>query len=321
MNLDEATSALESSNETMRVNAAKALGASKDPLAVAALIGALEQSQFELMESPPEDGALFRKACLDALADLADPSAASAVEFALTDFVEDVRRAAANAIIHFGPDQTRSSVESFINQMNLSTPGNRLACMSILGYFNAADELARSTLEQLLQDSDPTVRSRAREVLDTLPISSTTDPTQAAELNKRTIIRQESAAAPIHIDPGTITHAFIALTHDDLKFASKADGVVANFNRHCQPRIWSVHFPVKFVTFGAPPDSNGYPDPGCVEPALEGVGLTNPSSIVINNMAVSFDRGHTRSNLLIGFAFKDANPRLIIPCTDGCVPE
>jgi hypothetical protein len=75
--------------------------------------------------------------------------------------------------------------------------------------------------------------------------------------HKRTPICQEKGSKPISIDPQAITHAFIALTHGDLKHSADAKEIIAKMNRHCQPKLWNVKFHVKFVTFGASASSKG----------------------------------------------------------------
>jgi hypothetical protein len=139
--------------------------------------------------------------------------------------------------------------------------------------------------------------------------------------HKRTPICQEKGSKPISIDPQAITHAFIALTHGDLKHSADAKEIIAKMNRHCQPKLWNVKFHVKFVTFGASASYDGFPEPSSIGPALERVGLEFPSSIVANTLELSFDGGETATKLFAGFAFRDDNPRFILPYSGGCVAK
>lgn len=133
------------------------------------------------------------------------------------------------------------------------------------------------------------------------------------------VIYQEDTGPPLRIVPGSISHAFLALTHADVAHSQKLDGDIANFNRRCQPRLWNVQFKTKFVMFAAEALKNGFPDIASVEPTLEGVGLTPPYSIVVNTMTILVE-GRTPAKILVGFAYRDHEPKIILPRTDGCIP-
>jgi len=135
-----------------------------------------------------------------------------------------------------------------------------------------------------------------------------------------TVVNQGDDDPALRNDPASISHAFVALTHADLSHSEKVGGEVAKFNRHCQPRLWSVQFKAKFVTFAVNAMDSGLPDATSVGPALESVGLKPPYSIVINTMKMSLDGGRTYSKVLAGFAYRDNEPKIILPRDDGCVP-
>lgn len=137
----------------------------------------------------------------------------------------------------------------------------------------------------------------------------------------RKSVLQGEVDPPIPIDPSSISHAFVTLTHTDLAHFDQASSNVASFNKRSQPRLWALPFDAKFGSFAASAAAEGYPDVNSVPVALREVGLGPQSSIVINNVVVSFDSGKTNSKILVGFAFlDDFLPRVIFPRTDGCVP-
>ena len=134
------------------------------------------------------------------------------------------------------------------------------------------------------------------------------------------VVNQGDNDPPLRISPTSISHAFLALTHADIAHSEKVGGEVAKFNRQSQPRLWSIQFKARFVTFAVNAIDNGYPDPLAIGPVLESEGLKPPYSIVINLMEFSVDGGRTRSKVLVGFAFRDLEPKRILARVDGCVP-
>lgn len=126
---------------------------------------------------------------------------------------------------------------------------------------------------------------------------------------------------PVRIDPKSITHAFVAVTHNDIGHSDTATKAVADLNRACQPRLWGTEFKARFVSFAVNSGPDGFPDPTAVPVALEKVGLSPTSSIVVNTMTVSFDKGRTESKVLSGFGFRDQNPKIILPYGDACIPS
>ena len=151
------------------------------------------------------------------------------------------------------------------------------------------------------------------------PIETPVGAPQAERTRKA--VNQQKGARPIQIDPQAITHAFIALTLGDLKHSAAAESALVDLNRHCQPKIWNQQFRTKFMTFAVNSDSGGFPDVGLVVAALEQNGLAYPSSIVANTLVISFDGGKTQSHIFAGFAFRDAEPRFILPYSGGCVAK
>lgn len=135
-----------------------------------------------------------------------------------------------------------------------------------------------------------------------------------------TVINQSETDPPLKVATGSITHAFVALTHADMSYWKTLEGQVAKLNRLCQPRLWSVEFKAKFGVFAAAAMDSGFPDITSVGPALESVGLSPPYSLVINTMTISCDGGQTQTKVLAGFAFRDRDPKIVLPRNNGCIP-
>jgi hypothetical protein len=129
---------------------------------------------------------------------------------------------------------------------------------------------------------------------------------------------QEDGAPPLRINPALITHAFIALTHKDIKHADKLPNKIAAFNKSCQPLLWDKEVNAKFMVFTVN-SVNDFPDPDSIKPALESAGIESPYTVVINYMSVSFDGGRTPSNIFTGFAYSDKKPKFIMARNNGCV--
>lgn len=136
----------------------------------------------------------------------------------------------------------------------------------------------------------------------------------------RKVMFQRDSDPPIMINPHSISHAFVVLAHHEWQHADAAANVITILNKTCQPSIWSCSFRPIFVIFTASPSNNGYPDAAAIPPALTEAGLVQDSSIVVNDLSVSFDGGHTKSKVLAGFAYHDSNPRILIPISNGCLP-
>lgn len=134
------------------------------------------------------------------------------------------------------------------------------------------------------------------------------------------VIMRKAGDPPVVIAPQSITAAFVAVTLEDARHLDKASSAIADLNRHCQPRLWSVPFTTKFGAFACSAADGGLPDVRGVAPALERQGLLPPFSLVVNTMTVSLDGGRTKSKILVGFAFRDGTPRVLLPGNDGCVP-
>ena len=130
---------------------------------------------------------------------------------------------------------------------------------------------------------------------------------------------QNEADPPIPIDPNTISHAYMALTLADSHRCDFVLGFVERFNDLLQEKLWQGAPQPKVVCFALQPDERGFPDQAGVPAELAKAGLAPQSSIVIQEFSFSLDTV-TMSQLLIGFAFADSTPRLIVPRQNGCVP-
>lgn len=136
------------------------------------------------------------------------------------------------------------------------------------------------------------------------------------------LINQGENDPPLKVDPASIAYAFIGLTHGDASLAERFDSIeqISELNSTCQPRLWKARFRAKFNVFCAPAMENGYPDAKAVRSAAEGSGLKPPYSVVINLMTVSLDGGRTHKKLLVGFAYRDSEQKIVLPRNDGCIP-
>ena len=131
-----------------------------------------------------------------------------------------------------------------------------------------------------------------------------------------------SATAPLKIDPRTITHAFVALTHDDLSKSDALGTKVIDLNKDCEPRLWSTEIKVKCASFALDRGAarNGFPDLRGVGPALERLGLTAPYTIVAHAITVPVG-GSSGTKVLVGFAHRDPANQLVLTEKDRCIPK
>jgi hypothetical protein len=135
-------------------------------------------------------------------------------------------------------------------------------------------------------------------------------------------VNQGTGDPPIKVDPRTITHAFVALTHDDLAKSDTLGTKVIDLNRDCEPRLWSTEIKVKCASFGLDRGNagNGFPDLRGVGPALERLGLVAPYTIVAHVITVPAG-GSSRTKVLVGFAHRDPAPKLVLAEKDRCIPR
>src|SRR5262245_1676163 len=126
----------------------------------------------------------------------------------------------------------------------------------------------------------------------------------------------------IKVDPRTITHAFVALTQDDLSKSGTLGTKVIDLNRDCEPRLWSTEIKVKCASFALDRGDarNGYPDLRGVGPALERIGLRSPYTIVAHAITVP-QSGSPGTKVLVGFAHQDPAPKVVLVEKDRCVPK
>lgn len=134
------------------------------------------------------------------------------------------------------------------------------------------------------------------------------------------VVLRKPEDPPVIIDPQSIVAAYVAVTLEDARYLKTAETIVANTNKFCQPRLWSVRFTTKFSAFACSADESRLPDVRGIAPALVKLGITQPFSIVINTMEVSFDGGKTKTKILAGFAFREKAHRILLPGNDGCIP-
>jgi hypothetical protein len=136
------------------------------------------------------------------------------------------------------------------------------------------------------------------------------------------VVNQGTGDAPVKIDPRTITHAFVALTQDDLSKSNTLGTKVIDLNRDCEPRLWSTEIKAKCASFALDrgDTKNGYPDLRGVGPALERIGLRSPYTIVAHAITVPAG-GSSGTKVLVGFAHRDPAPKVVLVEKDRCIPK
>ena len=136
------------------------------------------------------------------------------------------------------------------------------------------------------------------------------------------LVSQGTGDPPVKIDPRTITHAFVALTHDDLSKSNALGTKVIDLNKYCEPRLWSTEIKVKCASFALDRGDarNGYPDLRGVGPALERLGLRSPYTIVAHAITVPVG-GSSGTKVLVGFAHQDPAAKLLLTEKDRCIPK
>jgi len=137
---------------------------------------------------------------------------------------------------------------------------------------------------------------------------------------KHQVILRKPEEPPFAIDPKAILSVFTVTTLQDRQYLGAAESSINDFNRFCQPRMWSVPIQAKYGAFACGADASGLPDVSAIIPALEKLGIQPPFSIVVNTLTISFTGGRTQSKILAGFAFREAQPRILLPGNDGCIP-
>jgi hypothetical protein len=149
-------------------------------------------------------------------------------------------------------------------------------------------------------------------------------------LSASTKVVQQPEDPPIEIDPRSITFGFGVLGSEHSSKLSNMDATqVLHLNCRYEPKLFP---PGQSVTLDAgsfvAPTVDGWPDVTAIPGILEhigkkgfGGGLEYSYSVVIHPVVVSLDQSKSEMNALVGFAFRDDNPRNIFPRTGGCIPK
>ena len=130
---------------------------------------------------------------------------------------------------------------------------------------------------------------------------------------------QKEGGPPLRIKPSSISHAYIALTHADFKHAGNLQDKVVELNRHTQPKLWNRNIVAKKSVISTEKGGGGFPDPNSICYGLEAIGLEQPYTLVAWDMVVSFDGGATNTKLMVGFAYSDQTPKIVLARKYGCV--
>jgi hypothetical protein len=145
-------------------------------------------------------------------------------------------------------------------------------------------------------------------------------PEAAQSPYRHSVVLRNPQDPPFSIDPKSILAVFAVTTLEDRQYLKAAEGSLNDFNRFCQPRLWSAPIQAKYGAFACSAAPDGQPNVNGIIPALEKMGILPPFSIVVNTLVISFNNGHTKSKILAGFAFKEEKPRILFPGNDGCIP-
>lgn len=145
-------------------------------------------------------------------------------------------------------------------------------------------------------------------------------PEASQSSNKHSVVLRNPQDPPFSIDPKSILAVFAVTTLEDRQYLKAAEGSLNDFNRFCQPRLWSAPIQAKYGAFACSAAPDGQPNVNGIIPALEKMDILPPFSIVVNTLVVSFNNGQTKSKILAGFAFSEKQTRILFPGNDGCIP-
>jgi hypothetical protein len=147
-------------------------------------------------------------------------------------------------------------------------------------------------------------------------------------------LRQSEGDNAIEINPFRITVAFLVVTpSDNQRHGSKLIDSIFEVLEFTQPAVWKVALAVedngigflktlKNCTIIVEANDVGFPycEPDNIHRQLQKLGLSSSSDSLVINLAVnSYDGGKTKSNLLVGFGFKDKEQCCYYPLRKGCV--
>jgi hypothetical protein len=147
-------------------------------------------------------------------------------------------------------------------------------------------------------------------------------------------LRQKEGDKPIEIvNPFWITFAFLVVTpSDEQRHGSKLLDSLGTLLKYTQPAVWETAFALEDhgITFAktlkncvliVEANESGFPycRPENIHKHLQKLGLAASDSLVVNLAINSYDGGQTKTNLLVGFAFKDKEPCCYFPLRKGCV--
>lgn len=146
-------------------------------------------------------------------------------------------------------------------------------------------------------------------------------------------LRQKEGDKPLEINPFWITFSFLVVTpSDEQRHGSKLLDSLGTLLKYTQPAVWEIAFALEDYGFSlaktlkncslvVEANEVGFPycEPENIHKNLQKLGLAASDSLVINLAVNSYDGGRTKTNLLVGFAFKDKEPCCYYPLRKGCV--
>ncbi len=176
---------------------------------------------------------------------------------------------------------------------------------------------SRSTPPQTKSPAPGSSTAAASDQRKSAPSSSGRDP------EGRLIIGYREGDPPVEVDPLKISHAFIVLTVTDFQeHYTKAKQYIVESNRACNPELWGRQFRFSMGVIGSSPDKNGFPTLTGLGKGLAECGVTASHSIALYQALGEFAGVPTPPKILVGFAFRDTNPRfLILSYPNSCIPK
>lgn len=145
-------------------------------------------------------------------------------------------------------------------------------------------------------------------------------------------LKQNEGDKPIEINPFRITFAFLVATPSDYqRYGTRLGDSILELLTFCQPAVWQVISAadvsidpvlktIKNCTLMSEANDVGFPhlNPDGFHKELQKLGLSSSDSLVINLAVNSYDGGRTKTNLLVGFAFRDKEQCCYCPLRKGC---
>jgi len=141
-----------------------------------------------------------------------------------------------------------------------------------------------------------------------------------ADLQRETHV-MKPGDAPLELDPCSVTHSFVALPAHIEVPPDNAAPMVRHFHEQCQPVLWARVLVVSPALPAFALVMPGELDAAALLGVLHDIGALAGRTVVLNTATVSFDGGATDTSIFIGFCHRDDDPRVVLPTTNGILPQ